>query len=396
MYVGRWRPLFALMMSAWWAVPVMAHAQTSSRIALVSGMATDQRGVRSSAWTLAPSVTVSPDPRVAFSVFGSATQFAEQVRSFGGGGAMAVRVPLSSRVALTSALNGNAARTSFNATFASGDGNGGAELSLGPLALQGGVHGARGYTAFVTTSPSPAPPLVPVPRPSSSQTQRTSLTRRASGAYYGAAVRVLQRTNASFAITARVTPLTVSDVAVRDDVLGAVSRTGPLSLQLQVGRRVAADERVQYATASGSLAFNTRFALEASGGSYPSDRLSGAQGGRYVTAGLSVRLGGPSAPRKLKVPGRAAPTRGMTRLAIRVRDASRVELAGDWNNWQRVPAQRAGTEVWYVDIALSPGEYRYTFLVDGKDWRVPEEVVSADDGFGSKVAWVTVRALDTK
>jgi hypothetical protein len=51
---------------------------------------------------------------------------------------------------------------------------------------------------------------------------------------------------------------------------------------------------------------------------------------------------------------------------------------------------RADNGVWYADLNLPPGEYRYAFRIDGKEWRVPEGVAAADDEFGGKSAWLTV------
>jgi 1,4-alpha-glucan branching enzyme len=86
----------------------------------------------------------------------------------------------------------------------------------------------------------------------------------------------------------------------------------------------------------------------------------------------------------------APPARGMTRVAIRAGEARRVDLAGDFSKWQPIAARRADNGVWYVDLDLPPGEYRYAFRVDGKDWRVPEGVAAVDDEFGGKSAWLRV------
>jgi hypothetical protein len=135
--------------------------------------------------------------------------------------------------------------------------------------------------------------------------------------------------------------------------------------------------------------------LTVAGGTYPSNRLTGAAGGRFFSTGLSVHFGGYRAPSPPRPNGVGAPLPGRTRLAIRAGDAARVQLAGDWDSWTLVPARRAGNGVWYVDLALKPGEYRYAFRIDGVEWRVPEGVVTVDDGFGSKAAYVTVRAADS-
>ena len=55
-----------------------------------------------------------------------------------------------------------------------------------------------------------------------------------------------------------------------------------------------------------------------------------------------------------------------------------------------IATTRADNGVWYVDLDLPPGEYRYAFRVDGKEWRVPEGVAAVDDEFGGKSAWLKV------
>ena len=86
-----------------------------------------------------------------------------------------------------------------------------------------------------------------------------------------------------------------------------------------------------------------------------------------------------------------ARARGATRFAIVAPGASSVEIAGDWNHWQPEAAQRAANGVWYADVRLTPGEYRYSFRVDRKEWRVPKGVPQVDDGFGGKSAYIAVR-----
>jgi 1,4-alpha-glucan branching enzyme len=80
----------------------------------------------------------------------------------------------------------------------------------------------------------------------------------------------------------------------------------------------------------------------------------------------------------------------MTRLSIRSEGATGVALAGDFTNWKPVPAQRAPNGVWYVDLRIPPGQYRYAFRVDDKEWKVPEGAAASDDDFGGKSAWLVV------
>jgi 1,4-alpha-glucan branching enzyme len=77
-------------------------------------------------------------------------------------------------------------------------------------------------------------------------------------------------------------------------------------------------------------------------------------------------------------------------VSIAAADARRVEVAGDWNQWRPVPLRRADNGVWYLDLAIAPGVYRYAFRIDGQTWQVPRGVAAVDDGFGGKSAWLTV------
>lgn len=359
------------------------QAQATGRVSVVSGSATDQRGVRSTALTIAPSISYSRDPRVGIVFFGSATQFAEDVLAYGGGAALSARVPVSGPLAVTSSVHGSLTQTSFDATFGAGDAIGALEVSHRGFAIEGGVHLAQGYTSSVT-------PVAPAPVPGT--VRRRTVARYGVGPRYAASwTAPTMRADRALQLFARSSPLRVDDSVIRDDEIGAGAVLGRLTLRGLLGRRDASAEQLDYTQWSASVDLTQNLALDVSGGNYPSDRLSGALGGWYLTTGLSVKWGGPPRAREIKVRGVAAPARGMTRVAIEAPDAERVELAGDWNDWQRVPARRADDGVWYVDLSLAPGEYRYTFVINGSEWRVPKGAVSADDGFGSKVAWVTVR-----
>jgi hypothetical protein len=75
--------------------------------------------------------------------------------------------------------------------------------------------------------------------------------------------------------------------------------------------------------------------------------------------------------------------------------AARVALVGDFNDWDATrtpmrPAQRGGA-VWTAVLPLSPGRYRYAFLVDGARWLAdPAAPHVHDDEFGAPSSVVTV------
>lgn len=75
--------------------------------------------------------------------------------------------------------------------------------------------------------------------------------------------------------------------------------------------------------------------------------------------------------------------------------AATVSLVGDFNDWDaaRTPMQRTRTDesVWTAVIPLTPGRYRYAFLVDGGAWLAdPAAPAARDDEFGTPSSVVTV------
>ena len=75
--------------------------------------------------------------------------------------------------------------------------------------------------------------------------------------------------------------------------------------------------------------------------------------------------------------------------------ATTVSLVGDFNDWDaaRTPMRRAqrGESVWTAVVPLTPGRYRYAFLVDGVSWLAdPAAPAARDDEFGAPSSVVTV------
>ena len=76
-------------------------------------------------------------------------------------------------------------------------------------------------------------------------------------------------------------------------------------------------------------------------------------------------------------------TRGHT-LRIRVPAAGRVELNGDFTNWQPVDLERTESDLWETTLPLASGVYHLNMRIDGGPWTVPAGLASEDDGFGSR------------
>lgn len=359
--------------------------QARSSIAVSGGVATDQRGVRSSAMSLAPSLTLQ-DTRSALHLGGSATRFATAVWSLGATGALATRAPVGDHAAFTLDASASGARLTGGAsgTFASAELLPALELRAGILTLFGGGRAAAGRATQPALTSGTAPLFGGPTRPSD-----VAITAAGAGPLFGAALSFSAPDGGQLRLGAREDRLRVDGTAAVDRTVTAHATQARLSLQASVGQRTGSS-RESFGGGSISVGLSQDLSLEVGAGRYARNLVLGTPGGRYANAGLMMRLGS-ATTRALPVPAGAGPSRpGATRLAIRAREARRVEVAGDFTDWKFVAATRAANGVWYADLRIPPGQYRYAFRIDGTEWRVPDGATAVDDGFGGKSAWITV------
>ena len=186
---------------------------------------------------------------------------------------------------------------------------------------------------------------------------------------------------------------TNSDTTFFTDVtLGARLRSENISISLTAGARTGDLADDPWLVSMIGIKASPRSTIELSFGRYPRD-LVGFTSGAFASAAVRFSFG--TSPRGQRQP--IAPV-SVTRLdGRRVRltiryshDPERLEIAGPWNQWTPVPLLRRGRNEWVVELELSPGLHRYALLVNGTDWTTPSEVPTIDDGFGGKVALVTV------
>lgn len=134
-------------------------------------------------------------------------------------------------------------------------------------------------------------------------------------------------------------------------------------------------------------------AIEAAGGQYPRD-ISGFTAGRFATVGLRVALLQPATGTLARASSRGLRTErlGPSRVRVRVRvaEASKVAIAGEWNDWIPAPMQRDRDGGWSVTLALRPGIYRCALLVDGARWLAPPGSPQTADEFGGQVGLLIV------
>ncbi len=371
-----------------WAIPATAQAPVT-RLSIGAGSATDLRGVRSAAYVLAPSIVLFPSSNVSVAVDGRAIRFMGEGWSLGGGSSANGRIPIGRRFALLIGAAGDAVYASYRATYLQAETTPALGLRLGSLELWGGAHGAvaRSSTPEVTA------PLG-LPGASRSVVQE----RSAVGAAFGAVLTVAAPAAGEGArLTYREEHGRPGGALVVDRVAGAAIARGAVTLSGTLGLREARGERRGFGGGQMMLMVAPGIAIFGAAESYPSNRLTGALGGQSFSAGLTFSAGGRRGPRALPQPsGTRPPAPSLTRLSIEAKDASKVEVAGDWNRWQPAPLRRAENGVWYGDFAIPPGEYRYAFRIDGTTWEVPRGVAAVNDGFGGKSGWLSVRASSRK
>jgi Glycogen recognition site of AMP-activated protein kinase len=379
--------LMALVLAA--AAATARAQQVRSAVSLAGGTATDQRGVRSSAATISPSVLIVPDPRLSVGLSGTATRFQGSDWSAGGTASAGTRLPLGGGLSLAASASYAATRTSFGATYLLGEATPTLEASVRRLTLFGGAHLARGESSLTEGTANPGGLFTPPT--AGSNTVRAS--RTSTGPVYGALLALPSaRPDAGGTLSYREERARVSGIAVVDREAGASWGSSALALSATAGARAAVDERTRYGSVSATVALSRSVAVQSAVGSYASSRVLGTPGGRFATLGLSLHgtsSSGGRAPESVR--GTPPVPAGATRLVLRAPRASRVELAGEWSEWATIPATRGGDGLWYADVRLPTGAYRYAFKVDGARWAVPEGAPTVDDGFGGKSALLTVQ-----
>ncbi|MBI3790183.1 MAG: hypothetical protein HY275_04825 [Gemmatimonadetes bacterium] len=373
-----------------WAAPRSMGAQTDARVSVVGGTATDGRGATSNAITLAPSLSFGLAAATTLSLGGSATWFQNGSWSAGLGLALADRRDLGAGFAATNDFAVSGTHMSFDANLLVAEMTPAVEWSRHGVTLYGGGHAAVGYASVASTPPAALPLLPP-----GAKTLVTA-TRSALAPVYGAQWRLpIPPDVLDVTLGYREEPMVVNAVAVTDRTGSMAVSIGRLRLSGLAGVRDAADEPAHFSSGTAALELTRTLSLTVSGGTYPSNRLSGAAGGQYTSVGLSMRVGG-GAPGDAvsSLDGAPPPAPGTTRFLLIAKTASRVEFGGDFNDWTWIPATRAPNGAWYVDARLAPGSYRCAFRIDGTEWRSPEGVTAVDDGFGGKSAYVTIRDTD--
>lgn len=96
----------------------------------------------------------------------------------------------------------------------------------------------------------------------------------------------------------------------------------------------------------------------------------------------------------LPAPAMRADTVRLIQFVFVARDAHKVTLVGDFNDWDSgaTPLVAEGAQgVWTVSVPLAPGRHQYAFVIDGEKWQLdPNAPKAVEDGYGTPNSVVTV------
>ncbi len=108
----------------------------------------------------------------------------------------------------------------------------------------------------------------------------------------------------------------------------------------------------------------------------------------------AIAVGATLAAVRMRSAPPAGPTERPVAFVIYAPGAQTVSLAGDFNDWSTTatPLKAAGASgAWVVTVPLTPGRYRYAFVVNGKEWRIdPGAPRAPGDDFGEPSSVLTV------
>jgi len=200
-------------------------------------------------------------------------------------------------------------------------------------------------------------------------------------------------------LTVTASHSTIGDTSYTDLEGTARMTQGRLALVGRLGARVGSTGGGHgvYGESVLTYALTDAFGMTLGAGRYPTDPARGTIAGRYMTIG--VRIGTTSArpadpyretlERYRPVPSADPPvTAGVEVvgrvLRIRADDAGKVEVMGDFTDWEPVPVTGAG-------IVLAPGPHLLAIRIDGGPWEVPEGATRVKDEFGTEVGLIVVQ-----
>jgi hypothetical protein len=217
-------------------------------------------------------------------------------------------------------------------------------------------------------------------------------------------------------LTATVSPTGIGDSLRYLDLIGTFRLDrGPLELVASAGwrnwRRPAGVSGTAWGGGSATFWLGRHVAAVASLGAYPADYAQGLPNGSYGAIGFRIATRRPGAPSQgVSPPVQTARFRALPpvarplvpefevqrlsgdtlRLGLRAPGACRVEIMGDFTDWQPVALSRKDGQRWETTLVIPRGAHRLNLRVDGGPWGIPPGVTPLTDEFGGVVGILPV------
>ena len=188
-------------------------------------------------------------------------------------------------------------------------------------------------------------------------------------------------------------------LSMTDAILSSRWRVAGTHLDLALGRRFGRNTpELTIWGVSATRGITQNLALIAGAGRAGSDPVTAVPGARYVVMGLRLRLGPPATAAFARptatpehTPLRIGPALPAGReVIVRAPGATRVELAGDFTDWQPVSLLPEGDGGWRAVLPIRPGLHRLAVRIDGGAWQAPPGARAVPNEFGGEVAEVVV------
>lgn len=187
--------------------------------------------------------------------------------------------------------------------------------------------------------------------------------------------------------------------ALTDAILSSRWRLADIDFDLAVGQRfsrTAPEMTIWGVSAAKGLMPN--LALVGGAGRAGFDPVTSVPGSRYFVLGLRLKLGASPSGLLAALPVRSddAPLRigpalpAGREVLIHVPGASKVELAGDFTDWEPVDLQPVEDGGWRALLHIPPGLHRLAILIDRGEWRPPPGTRPVRNEFGGDVAEIVV------
>lgn len=165
-----------------------------------------------------------------------------------------------------------------------------------------------------------------------------------------------------------------------------------LNVGYRLGYRPDAGEPRSTARLEGSLRLAPGWSLRSAIGRAASEPELARPSRRFGSLSLSLDLGRPSdlaatavdAPADPRPAFRLRTLRGNERrLRVTWPGADRIDLSGDFTDWQAVTLRRVDRSTWEIDLPIPAGVHRVSLRRDARDWEAPPGLHAVTDEFGA-------------